>query len=681
MPKLKINDIEIEVAPGTSILQAAEQLGIEIPRFCYHDKLSVPANCRMCLVEVAPGPPKPQASCALACADGMTVKTDSEVVRKARKGVMEMLLINHPLDCPICDQGGECDLQDQAVSYGFDRSRYYENKRAKQNPDLGPLVKTSMNRCIQCTRCVRFLDEIAGTGELGYLHRGEDAEITTFISRAVETELSGNLVDVCPVGALLNGPYSFRARPWELTKTESIDVHDAVGSNIRIDARGGEVMRILPRLNEDVNEEWIGDRTRFAFDGLRARRLDRPWVRENGKLREASWEEAFAAIAPQLKKSKLGTTAALAGDLCDLESMVALNDLMALNGGAQLECRSDGAQFDASQRCGYIFNSGIAAIEQADAILLVGTNPRHEATMVNARIRKAWLAKRVKVGMIGPALDLTYPYTHIGAGPGDLESLVAGKHAFAKVLEGAKNPMIIVGMSAFCREDGAAVQALAHEVVEKFNMAREDWNGFNVLHNAAARVGALDIGFFTEGGIDLSSMNFIWLLGADDFNLPTISPKAFVVYQGHHGDAGAHHADVILPGAAYTEKDGLYVNTEGRVQAARRAVDPPGQAREDWKILRALSPFTGKVLPYNDLFQLRQRIAKEWPHLNNLDVLQPAPWTKFGSKGKVLKDAFKVSDESYYLTNAICRASKTMHECVREFGKQGAQQERMEAAE
>ncbi|HEY8191106.1 MAG TPA: molybdopterin-dependent oxidoreductase, partial [Alphaproteobacteria bacterium] len=440
-------------------------------------------------------------------------------------------------------------------------------------------------------------------------------------------------------------------------------------------------MRILPRLNEDVNEEWIGDRTRFAVDGLKTRRLDRPWVRENGKLREASWEEAFAVIAPQLKKSKLSTTAALAGDLCDLESMVALNDIMSLNGGAQLECRSDGAQFDASQRCGYIFNSGIAAIEQADAILIVGANPRHEATMVNARIRKAWLAKRVKVGVVGEALDLTYPYAHIGTGPADLESLMNGKHAFAKVLEGAQNPMIIVGMNAFCREDGAAVQALARDVAEKFNMVKDGWNGFNVLHNAAARVGALDLGFYTEGGIDLSAMDFIWLLGADDFDLSTISPKAFVVYQGHHGDAGAHRADVILPGAAYTEKDGLYVNTEGRVQSARRAVDPPGQAREDWKILRALSPFTGKVLPYNDLFQLRQRIAKEWPHLAEIDTLQPAAWEKFGSKGKLLRDNFKVSHQSYYLTNAICRASKTMHECVRTFGKQGAQQERMEAAE
>lgn len=681
MPKLKINDIEIEVAPGTSILQACEQLGLEVPRFCYHDKLSVPANCRMCLVEVSPGPPKPQASCALACADNMVVKTDSDMAKKARKGVMEMMLINHPLDCPICDQGGECDLQDQAVAYGFDRSRYYESKRAKADPDLGPLVKTVMTRCIQCTRCVRFSEEIAGTGDLGYLHRGENAEIGTFIEKAVDSELSGNLIDICPVGALTNKPYAFRARPWELRKTETIDVHDAVGSNIRVDARGGEVMRILPRLHEDVNEEWIGDRSRFAVDGLKHKRLDRPWLRENGKLREAIWDEAFEAVAARLKKSKMATTVALAGDLCDVESMVALKDLMGLSGGAQLECRSGGERFDASQRCGYLFNSGIAAIEQADAILLVGTNPRHEATIVNARIRKTWLANRVKIGVIGPDADLTYPHTHIGNGPGDLESLMNGKHDFAKVLEKAERPMIIVGMGAFAREDGMAVHALVREVAETFKIVRDGWNGFNVLHAAASRVGALDIGFWTDGGVDLSAMDFVWLLGADDFDLSQIPAKAFVVYQGHHGDAGAARADVILPGAAYTEKDGLYVNTEGRPQLARRAVDPPGQAREDWKILRALSEHTGKILPYNDLFQLRQRIVDEWPHLGAIDVLPQVEWASFGGKGKVSRDEFRPVIESYYMTNPVCRASKTMMECTKAFVRKCGRQQQMEAAE
>jgi len=681
MPKLKINDIEIEVEPGTSILQAAEQLGLEVPRFCYHDKLSVPANCRMCLVEVTPGPPKPQASCALACADNMEVKTNSEMVKKARKGVMEMMLINHPLDCPICDQGGECDLQDQAVGYGFDRSRYYESKRAKTDHDLGPLVKTVMTRCIQCTRCVRFSDEVAGTGELGYLHRGENAEIGTFIEKAVDSELSGNLIDICPVGALTNKPYAFKARPWELRKTETIDVHDAVGSNIRVDARGGEVMRILPRLHEDVNEEWIGDRTRFACDGLKHKRLDRPWVRKNGKLREATWDEAFEAVSARLGNTSLATTAALAGDLCDVESMVALNDFMLLSGGAQLGCRGDGAQFDATERCGYLFNSGIAAIEQADAILLVGTNPRVEATVVNARIRKAWLDHRVQVGVVGSSADLTYPYAHIGESPADLEALMKGKHDFAKVLEKAERPMIIVGMDAFSRADGVAVHALVREVSEKFKMVREDWNGFNVLHNAAARVGALDIGFWTEDGVDLSAMEFVWLLGADSYDLSKIPADAFVVYQGHHGDAGAARADVILPGAAYTEKDGLYVNMEGRPQMARRAVDPPGQAREDWKIMRALSEYTGKILPYNDLFQLRQRIVDEWPHFGAVDMLPKAEWKKFGKKGKLLKDQFAVSMESYYLTNTICHASPTMKECAVAFARQDTKQKQMEAAE
>lgn len=681
MPKLKINDIEIEVEPGTSILQACEQLGLEVPRFCYHDKLSVPANCRMCLVEVSPGPPKPQASCALACVDNMTVKTDSDMVKKARKGVMEMMLINHPLDCPICDQGGECDLQDQAVAYGFDRSRYYESKRAKTNPDLGPLIKTVMTRCIQCTRCVRFSEEIAGTGELGYLHRGEDSEITTFIEKAVDSELSGNLIDVCPVGALTNKPYAFKARPWELRKTETIDVHDAVGSNIRVDARGGEVLRVLPRLHEDVNEEWISDRTRFSCDGLKYKRLDRPWLREHGKLREATWDEAFEAIAFRLKKSKLATTAALAGDLCDVESLVALNDLMGLAGGAQLECRSDGAQFDASERCGYLFNSGIAAIEQADAILLVGTDPRHEATMVNARIRKAWLANRVKVGVVGAAVDLTYPYTHVGTGPSDLEALMSGKNDFASILEKAARPMIIVGMGAFRHDDGMGVHALVRAIAEKFNMVREGWNGFNILHTAAARVGALDIGFWSEGPVDLSAMELVWLHGADDFDLSAISAQAFVVYQGHHGDAGAARADVILPGAAYTEKDGLYVNTEGRSQLARRAVDPPGQAREDWKIIRALSEYTGKILPYNDLFQLRQRIVDEWPHLGAIDVLPQAEWKAFGKKDKLSKGRFELTAGSYYLSNSICRASPTMKKCAATFVKEAAAQKEMAAAE
>lgn len=680
MPKLKINDVEIEVAPGTSILQAAEMLGVEIPRFCYHDRLSVPANCRMCLVEVSPGPPKPQASCALACADGMNVKTDSDMVKKARKGVMEMMLINHPLDCPICDQGGECDLQDQAVAYGFDRSRYYESKRAVVDKDLGPLVKTVMTRCIQCTRCVRFSDEIAGTPDLGLFNRGEDVEIGPFVEKVCATELSGNLVDICPVGALTSKPYAFSARPWELRKTETIDVMDAVGSNIRVDSRGTEVMRVLPRLHEGINEEWINDRTRHAIDGLKKARLDRPWIRDekSGKLREATWEEAFALIAARLRPLTGNEIGAIAGELCDLESMVALKDLMGALGSGNLDCRTDGAHFDPSARAGYIFNSGIAAIEEADAILLVGTNPRVEATMVNARIRKAWLNNRIPVGVIGEAADLSYPYTRVGAGPREMESLLRGNNAFADRLTRADRPMMILGAGAFLRPDGSAVQALARQVAEHFGMVREGWNGFNVLQLAASRVGALDIGFLpSSGAMDIHAMldgtrtgriKALYLLGVDEFDVRSATGwQTFVIYQGHHGDAGAARADVILPGAAYTEKDGLYVNTEGRVQAARRAIFPPGEAREDWAILRALSAHLGCELPYESLNALRTRIVVEWPHLGDIDAQGPAPWAAFGRQGAVSESPFVSPIRNFYMTNAICRASDTMAECTRTF--------------
>ncbi len=679
MPKLTINDMEIEVERGTSILQAAEQLGIEIPHFCYHDRLSVPANCRMCLVEVEGGPPKPVASCAMACGEGMTVRTDSPMVKKARKGVMEMLLINHPLDCPICDQGGECDLQDQAVGYGFDRSRFHENKRAVPDKELGPLIKTSMNRCINCTRCVRFAEEVAGTPVLGQLNRGEESEIGTFIGELVKTELSGNLIDICPVGALTSKPYQFKARSWELRKTETIDVHDAVGSNIRVDARGREVMRVLPRLHEDINEEWISDRSRFSYDGLNKGRLDRPYIRdaETKKLREASWEEALEFTAAKLGKLKGENIAALAGDLCDVESMVALKDLMVGLGSPNLDCRTDGMQIDNSFRSGYLFNSTISGIEDADAILLVGTNPRMEATLVNARIRKTWLEKRIKIGVIGEQADLTYSYEYLGVGPEDLESLMSVRGGFAKTLKDAKHPMIIVGAGAFARNDGQSIQGLSREVAEKFGMVTKDWNGFNVLHNAASRVGALDIGFLPQKGgkafADIiegtkdDSIKALYLLGVDEFDTSAISKKCFVIYQGHHGDHGAMAADVILPGAAYTEKDGLYVNTEGRVQMAKRVVAPPGEAKEDWKILRSLSEKIGEPLPYDTLFQLRDRIKKEWKPYEFIDQLYTEEWGKFGKSTKVKKGAFVSPVTNYYMTNAICRASTTMLACAKSF--------------
>jgi NADH-quinone oxidoreductase subunit G len=677
MPKLTINGLEIEVERGTSILQAAEQLGIEVPRFCYHDKLSVPANCRMCLVEVEGGPPKPVASCAMACGDNMIVKTDSPMVKKARKGVMEMLLINHPLDCPICDQGGECDLQDQALGYGFDRSRFYENKRAVPDKELGPLIRTSMNRCINCTRCVRFAEEIAGTPVLGQLNRGEDAEITTFIDELVKTELSGNLIDVCPVGALTSKPYAFKARPWELKKTETIDVMDAVGSNIRIDVRGREVMRVLPRLHEDVNEEWISDRTRFAYDGLNNARLDRPYIRdaESGKLKAASWDEAFGFITSKLKGIKSSEIAGLVGDLAEVESIVALKDLLSNLGSPNMDCRTDGAQFDVSNRAGYLFNSTIAGIEKADAVLLIGTNPRAEATMVNARILKAVRERRIHVALVGEAVDLTYKYRHVGLTLADLDALVK-EYKAAKTNE---NLMMIVGSGVFEREDGAAVHAKLYEVAKDIGVIKDGWNGFNILHRAASRVGALDAGFVPqEGGKNFGeiidgtkdgSIKALYLLGADEFDARAhIGWKTFVIYQGHHGDAGAARADVILPGSAYTEKDGIYLNLEGRVQYARKGSFAPGDAREDWKILRALSEALGRKLPYDTLSQLRGRIVQEFKHMAVTDAIAPAAQGAFGIKGTVdSKAALKNPIKNYYLTNAICRASVTMQACSADF--------------
>lgn len=678
MPKLTINDQEVEVEPGTSIIQAAEQIGVEIPRFCYHDKLSVPANCRMCLVEVEGGPPKPVASCAMACGEGMVVKTESEMVKKARKGVMEMLLINHPLDCPICDQGGECDLQDQAVAYGYDRSRYHENKRAVKDKYLGPTIKTIMTRCINCTRCVRFGEEIAGVTELGQLNRSENAEIGTFIEKAVSTELSGNMIDICPVGALTSKPYAFKARSWELKKTETIDVHDAVGSNIRVDSRGGEVMRVLPRLHEDVNEEWINDRTRFAYDGLKKNRLDRPYIRKDKKLVPCSWEEALAAAGEKLKTFKHGNIAAYAGDLCDAESMYALKSLMKNLGVEQLECRTDGAKFDVMQKAGYSFNTTIAGIEEADSILLVGTNPRHEATMVNARIRKAWLDKRVKVTVIGEEVDLTYPYTHAGTTLHDLKKFADQNAGKVK----AERPMMIVGMGVFQREDGSAAHDMLHEVAEKLGVIKDGWNGFNVLHNAASRMAALEMEFTPARSFNLEDMGLVYLLGVDNVEtIEAINPHSFVIYQGHHGDLGAHRADLILPGAAYTEKDGIYMNMEGRSQRGYRSVFPPGEAREDWAIIRALSDYCEQTLHFNDLADVRAEMIAKYPRLGAFDQVIPAEWGSFGGAGhKISKDPLKNPISNFYITNVITKSSETMRRCTAEFVEKKTE-EFQEAAE
>jgi NADH-quinone oxidoreductase subunit G len=680
MTKLIIDGKEIEVPAEFTLLQACEAAGAEIPRFCYHERLSIAGNCRMCLVEVKGGP-KPVASCAWGvrdCRPGPKgeppeISTRSPMVKKAREGVMEFLLINHPLDCPICDQGGECDLQDQAMGYGVDTSRFAENKRAVEDKYLGVLVKTSMNRCIQCTRCVRFASEVCGVPEMGATGRGEDMEITTYLETALTSELQGNLVDICPVGALTSKPYAFAARPWELGKTQSIDVMDAVGSAIRVDTRGREVMRILPRVNEAVNEEWISDKTRHIVDGLRTQRLDRPYIRENGQLRAASWPEAFGAIAAKVARANGKRIGAIAGDLAAVEEIFALKELLAKFGSANMAVQGSDAFDPKAGRASYIFNPTIAGIEQADALLIVGSNPRREAAVLNARIRKRWRSGGLKIGVIGDKADLTYTYDHIGAGTDSLSDLAAAKHSFAEVLKSAKHPIVLVGAGAAARHDGAAVLALAAKLALEFGAIKDGWNGFGVLHSAASRVGALDIGFAPgDGGLNAAEMttfgtlDVLFSLGADEIKVPD---GTFVVYIGTHGDRGAHRADVILPGAAYTEKSAIYVNTEGRVQTANRAAFPPGDAREDWAIIRALSDVLGKKLPYDSLSALRQAMFKVTPHLMRMDQIEAGDAasikTLAGQGGNVEKAAFKSPVEDYYLTNPIARASAVMAECSR----------------
>jgi NADH-quinone oxidoreductase subunit G len=679
MAKVTVDGIEIEVPNGATVLQACEAAGREIPRFCYHERLSIAGNCRMCLVELEKAP-KPIASCAYPVADGMVIRTDSPMVRNARRGVMEFLLINHPLDCPICDQGGECDLQDQAYAYGLDRSRFREAKRSVKDKYVGPLIKTIMTRCIHCTRCIRFSQEVAGVPELGATGRGEAMEVGTYVEQALHTELSGNLIDICPVGALTSRPYAYVSRPWELRKTDSVDVLDALGSNIRVDSRGPEVLRILPRINDEVNEEWLADRPRFAFDGLKRRRLDRPWVRKDGKLAPATWTEAFAAVARRLMDLPGRRIGAVAGDLADAESIVALKDLMAALGSANLDCRQDGAALDASRRDFYLFNSTVAGIEEADALLIIGSNPRVEAPVLNARIRKrAVSTKPFPVGRVGPRdVNLTYPAAHLGEGPAALRALLEGGHPFAETLRRAARPMLILGRGAIARADGAAVLAAAWRLAAETGMLQPDWHGFNLLHLFGGQVGALDLGFMPgEGGKDLAAMlagdvDALWLLGADGFDPARIPPSTFVIYQGHHGDRAAARADVILPGAAYTEKDGTYVNTEGRVQRGHLAVHPPGEAREDWRIIRAFSEGIGRRLPYDDLAAVRARLVEVNPAFGTIgtverrgcaDATGPA-----GDPAAMGDSAFVLPIANYYQADAISRASDTMAECARVYG-------------
>jgi len=672
MPKLKVDGVEVEVPPGATVLQACEAAGKEIPRFCYHDRLSIAGNCRMCLVEIKPGPPKPAASCAMPAGENMEVFTDSDMVKHARGGVMEMLLINHPLDCPICDQGGECDLQDQAMGYGRSGNRFEENKRAVEDKYMGPLVKTIMTRCIHCTRCVRFMDEVAGVPAIGALGRGEHTEITT-LEAGIASELSGNIVDLCPVGALTSKPYAFTARPWELTKTESIDVMDAVGSNIRVDARGPEVLRVLPRLNEDVNEEWISDKTRHAIDGLRRQRLDRPYVRgADGKLKLTSWQAALNVVADKLKATDAAKIGVVAGDQIDCEAMFAAKTLFSGMGVASIDCRQDGSKIAAgTPRGGYILNAGLAGVEEADRLLLIGTDPRVEAAVFNARIRKRWLAGGFTVGVVGETGTLNY------------KSEAVTLDGAADFLAGAEKPLVIVGAAALARDDGAAVLAAARSLAT----VTDEWNGFGVLQTAASRVGGLDLGFLPgEGGRDAAGIvagaasgevEVVYLLGADELDGAALK-NAFVIYQGAVGDAGAHAADVILPGAAYTEKDATYVNTEGRAQRAFRAVFPPGEGREDWAILRALSGAIGEPLPFDDLFQLRGAMIEAAPALGEIDAQAPGAWGDFGAAGPIDAAPFKSAVANFYMTCPISRASQTMARCTAEFGGDAAT-ERTEA--
>ena len=685
MPKqLIIDGKAIEVEDGITLLQACEQAGAEIPRFCYHERLSIAGNCRMCLVEVQ-GSPKPVASCAMGVNDlppnkdnsPKAISTKSATVRKAREGVMEFLLINHPLDCPICDQGGECDLQDQAMAYGVGGSRYSEMKRAVEEKYIGPLIKTAMNRCIHCTRCVRFMTEVAGVEELGAIGRGEDMEIVTYLERGILSELSANVNDLCPVGALTHRPWAHNARPWELRKTESIDVMDAVGSAIRLDTRGREVMRILPRLNDAVNEEWISDKTRHVADGLRTQRLDRPYVRRGGRLEPASWPEALGLVAAKLKGAQPARIGAIAGDLSGAEEMFALKELFTRLGSRNVDCRQDGAKLDPKLgRASYLFNSTIAGIEQADAILLAGTNPRLEAAVLNARILKRWRQGGLAVGVIGEKVSLTYPYEYLGAGARTLADVAEGRAAFAGVLKEARRPMVVVGAGAAARADGRAVVGLAARIAQDA-MAGKDgaWNGFNVLHAAASRVAGLDLGFVPkDGGLDVEDvltaaqggrMDLVYLLAADEIDMGRLG-SSFVVYQGSHGDAGAHRADVILPAAAYTEKSATFANTEGRVQMTQRATFPPGEAKEDWTIVRALSALIGRTLPYDTLPALRAAMYKSAPHLARLDDAPAADRAGVaalaGHTGAVKDERFQSCVKDFYLTNPIARASAVMAE-------------------
>jgi len=673
MPKLTIDDKEIEVEDGLTVMQACEHAGIEVPHFCFHERLKIAGNCRMCLVEMERAP-KPIASCAMPVSEGMVIKTNTPKIKKAREGVMEFLLANHPLDCPICDQGGECDLQDQAFKYGKGGSRYSDNKRSVKDKNLGPLVKTQMTRCIHCTRCIRFATEVAGVQEIGAINRGEHMEITSYLEKTLTSELSGNIIDLCPVGALTSKPYAFNARSWELEKTESIDVMDALGSNIRVDSRGLEVMRILPKLNESINEEWISDKARFACDGLKVQRLDTPYIRKNGKLLKSSWDQAIEYIVEQINAIKGDEIAAISGSTTSVESMFLLKKMLFNLGSDKVDTNQFGYKLDTSSRSNYLFNTGIANAANADVCLLVGANLRKAAPVLNARIGQKVRSGDMHVARVGEVSDQTYVIEDLGDNVSLLEEVLSGKGELAKRLKEAKRPMLIIGDAALSRSDGQAILALTHAIVEKYNIISDDWNGFNILHNHASMVGGLDVGFVYgksgNGSAEIlkqskdKKVKVLYLLGADDFDMSLIDQDCFVIYQGHHGDKGAERADVILPEAAYTEQDAIFVNMEGRPQYARAAISPLGLAKESWDIITRLANKLDLGMPFKNLADIRNMLAKENAVFANIGTVIPTNFIGFKSSVKLLKRPLEDVLTNYYMTDPISRSSVTMAKCV-----------------
>ena len=674
MPKITINNKVIDFQDGMTVMQACELADVEIPRFCYHDKLSIAGNCRMCLVEMEKSP-KPIASCAMPAAEGMNIKTNTELVKKARQGVMEFLLINHPLDCPICDQGGECDLQDQALHYGFDKSRYEENKRAVKNKYMGPLVSTIMTRCIHCTRCVRFSTEIAGVDDIGLLGRGENAEITTYLEKTIESELSGNVIDLCPVGALTNKPYAFQSRPWELKKTESVDVFDGMGASIRIDSKGKNVLRVLPRLNEEINEEWINDKTRFAIDGLSRQRLDKPYIKIDNKLEATSWDTALKLVASEIKKRGAENTSAFSGKFSDIESLYSTKNFLNLLNSEFYDCRFDNTQFVPGHRSSYLFNSSIQKIDEADAILIIGSNPKWEAAVLNSRIRKAYLNNNCQIALIGPKINLTYKYTHLSNDISYLNNILNEKSDFLEHLKNAKNPLMLIGSSAINYNDGIEILKICAEICNKFNIVNESENGFNILNQNISRVGALDIGFYSKNfdrdfKVSLTkhirdTNPVVFLLGLDEINFSSLK-DSFVIYIGHHGDEGANNADIILPSPAFPEKTSTFVNIEGRVLQTTKCFNPIGEAKEEWKIFRALSQEFKEQLKFNNLKELRQEIIKKFPHLNQLNTLPNKSEVNFGKSHIVDNKEIEYNIKNFYMTDSISRASVNMANCTKE---------------